>query len=308
MSPHLHPARAAAVALALATAAPAAAAPWRLRHPAAARAAAAPAAAVYGGHTTQDDPFALRVARGGRALRSLLVRIDMACDDGKTASWPGAATFAATAPTSPPQGRNVFGPARIARDGRFQADGLGSGSYGPGVVGTLHETVKGRLRRGSGRGAFSATLDIVDQARGNPVTTCRSGALRWTARSAPGRVYAGLTGQEEPVVVERSRNGRRVDRLWISYSAPCQSGGAFTFGDPLVRFPVRRGSFGDTWSERYDRPEGAERVFEYLLTGTVGARKATGAFRLRVTDTDAAGAQKDVCDTGSFAWAADSTS
>ena len=63
-----------------------------------ARSAAAPAAAapvpvyggshrVYGGHTAQDAPIALRVAGSGRALTQLLIHVRCApCDDGNAAT------------------------------------------------------------------------------------------------------------------------------------------------------------------------------------------------------------------------------
>jgi hypothetical protein len=312
MSLHLTPSRATAgaVVLLLFAAAPAAAAPWRQRHPdmalAAAQTTAAPGA-MYGGHTSQDDPFAIQVTRGGRALNAMLIRIDPACDDGNRADWSGASRFLPRQPATPPADIGALSPARLARDGRFAANGSATASYGDGIVGTLRQTVRGRLRRGKGRGTYSATLDIVEQASGKRLASCRTGSLRWTARSAPGRTYAGITSQAQPVVVQRTPNGRRVSDLWISYSAPCQSGETFSIGDPLIRFPVSHGRFGDVWTDGVDLDQGGRRLFDYDLTGTVGASTATGAIQVVVKDLDATGNQTDVCDTTPLTWKAVST-
>lgn len=273
--------------------------------------AAAPAAAapesIYGGHTAQDAPIALRVAGSGRVLTQLLVHVHATCDDGAGASWSGAASFAAFTPPAIGIGENVFSPARISRRGAFRATGLATDRYGD-KIGTVTEKIRGTVRGATAHGTFSATIDIVDPATGAKVTSCRSGTLRWAARSAPGRTYAGLTSNRRPVVVQRSRSGRMIDSVWVGWSAGCQNVGGFSVGEELVRFPASRtGRFGDGFSDELKLPDGGTRVFAYRLDGRAGATLASGTFRVEITDKDAAGATTDTCDSTQLSWSARST-
>jgi hypothetical protein len=309
MSLHLTSSRAAAgvaALLVLAAAAPAAAAPRRLLNRPVAIAAAAkkPVAAVYGGHTSQFDPIGLRVARGGRALSSVLLDVETTCDNGAGYTWAGPASFAAAPPATPGEA-NVFTPAKVSRAGAFSADGRALASFGD-TVGLVTEHIAGRLRRGKGRGTLDVTIDVSDQA-GAHVTTCHSGGLRWTTRSKPGRVYAGLTSAGGPVVVERSNDGRKVNTFWVSYAAPCQPGGAAVIGEGLTNFLISEGSFGDRWTDDEKADDGSSTHFEYVLDGDVGKTRASGVFRARLTDTDPSGAPKDTCDTAQVSWSARST-
>ena len=157
----------AAAILALAAAAPATAAPVQ----------------VYGGHTAQDAPIALRVAGSGRALTQLLVHVRAPCADGNAATGPAPprsrpsrrprSTSART--SSRPHG---FAPRRIPRHRVART------AYGD-KLGTATQTIRGTIRRGAAHGTFAATIEIVDPATGAKVTSCRSGTLRWSARSAP---------------------------------------------------------------------------------------------------------------------------
>jgi hypothetical protein len=272
---------------------------------AAAPAAAAPAA-IYGGHTAQHAPIALRVSADGRTLQQLLVHVHFACDDGESASWAGAASFTTFKPPTISLGENAFSPARVSRRGSFRATGLAMESYGD-HFGAIRETIRGTVRRGVARGTYSATLDITD-AGGAKAISCRTGTLRWEARSAPGRTYAGLTSSGRPVVAQRSRDGRRIDSLWMSWGAPCQKGGGFSIGEEFVRFPLSGGGrFGNPFSDDYKLDDGGTRTYAYELEGKVGASRASGTLRVLVTEKDAAGATTDSCDTTLQRWTARST-
>jgi len=273
--------------------------------------AAAPAAAapvqVYGGHTAQDAPIALRVAGSGRTLTQLLVHVRAPCDDGNGATWSGAASFAAFAPPTINLGANVFSPARISRRGAFRATGMARDTYGD-KLGTVTQTIRGTIRRGVAHGTFAATIEIIDPATGAKVTSCRSGTLRWAARSAPGRVYAGLTSARLPIVIERSRSGRKVNSMWVSWAAPCQNAGGWAVAEELVNFPVSgAGRFGDTFSDEMKVDGVGTNAFAYRLAGTAGASRAAGTLRVEITEKDAAGATTDTCDTTLVSWSARST-
>lgn len=288
----LHRSAALAVLLGLAGAAPAAAAP----------------VAIYGGRTAQDAPIALRVSADGRRLMQLLVHVDVRCDDGGDTSWSGAATFASFKPPTISAGRNVFSPARVPRRGSFRTTGEATSYYGDDGRGTLKQTLRGSIRRGVAHGTYSATLEIMSTQTGDRVATCRSGTLRWAARSAPGRVYAGRTSAGAPVVVQRTRDGRRVDSLWMSWQADCQGGAFYDTGEEFGGFPVSRaGRFGNPFDDTVRLPDGGTRTWAYQLSGLTGTSRASGAFRVVVTDRDAAGATTDTCDSTALRWTARST-
>jgi hypothetical protein len=272
---------------------------------------AAPAAAagkIYGGHTSSYAPVALRVAADGRKLTRMLIQVDFACDDGSGASWAGGARFQSFRPATIEPGTNVFSPGRISRRGKFAATGEASARYGDDKLGTVTEKVTGSVRRGIAHGTYSATLVMRDEAGGAVVRTCRSGNVRWEARSAPGRVYAGQSSDGLPLVVERSRNGRRVTILWVAWTAPCESGGAFEIGEGLTNFTVSRsGHFGDKWDDEQKLDDGGTDVRSYTFEGTAGASRASGTFGVRVTEKDAAGATTLSCESPLARWTARST-
>jgi hypothetical protein len=281
----------AGVALALAGAAPAAAAP----------------AALYGGHTSEDAPITLQVSADGRTLRQLAFYVDTACDDGTTSDWTGVASFSAFKPATIALGKNVFSPARVSRRGSFRTTGLEQDAYDGGHVGTTTETLRGSIRGGVGHGTFSARTEIVD-AGGAKVATCAGRTVRWEAHSAPGRTYAGLTSDGLPVVVQRNRDGRRVDHVWMAWEAPCQSDGFFAFGESFVNFPVSRsGRFGNAFDDPVTLDGGGARTYAYSLHGQLGSQRASGTFQVVVTDKDAGGATTDTCDSTLQRWSVRST-
>jgi len=304
--PILRAAAGGAAALALAAPAAAAAAPRQFTNLAVAARAAAPRTAVYGGHTSQFDPIGFRVAGGGRSLDGLLLHVETTCDNGEGYSWAGGADVARTLPASPEPDHNVFAPRRLTASRALRAEGRVLAGYGD-TLGLVTQRIAGRFRGGTARGTLEATIDVSDRATGRHVTTCRSGKLRWSARSAPARVYAGLTSDARPVVVERSRDGGKVKVFWVTYLAPCEGGGSVGRGMGLSNFPIAGGAFGDEWTDGDRAEDGSEEQFAFRLEGNVGRTRARGTFQAKVTEKDPAGATTDTCDSGALAWSARST-
>jgi hypothetical protein len=252
-------------------------------------AAATVATTIFGGHTSQYAPVGVDVTAGGRTMSQFALQVDLRCDDGTGASWAGHAAS----------------PARISRRGSFRATGVGRSRYGVDKLGTVTERIRGTVRRGVARGTYSSTLVMTDETTGATVRTCRSGAVTWRARSAPGRIYAGEFDSGLPLVLERTQDGRRLRVLWVAWSAACQHGGGYEVGEGLSNFAIaRNGRFGDRWS---DEEDGGARVFEYSLDGSVGAGRASGTFGVSVTEKDAAGATTDTCTSPPDRWTARST-
>jgi len=107
------------------------------------------------------------------------------------------------------------------------------------VTGAVTERLRGSVRNGRGRGTLPVTIVVTENATGAK-RTCRSGKLRWTAVSSPGTIFAGTTSDGRPIVLQRSRDGRQVDALWVSFYAACQEvGGGFAIGEELIDFPLR---------------------------------------------------------------------
>jgi hypothetical protein len=149
---------------------------------------------------------------------------------------------------------------------------------------------------------------MANKDTGATITTCRSGTVRWEARSAPGRVYAGLSASGQPLVIERSRNGRKVTILWVAFTAPCPSGGAFEIGMGLTNFTISKsGRFGDSWNDDEKRDDGGSDTRAYTFDGTVGASRASGTFGVKIARKDAGGGVMETCESPLEHWTARST-
>ena len=266
---------------------------------AAAPAAAAPVA-VYGGHLPGDDPFALRVGADGRTVERLLAHVELECEDGRLLTLSGESTFGPRGPATPSD-ETVFSPERLSKRGVLRANGIGTAQFGAGPA-TVTQRLRGTVRRGVARGTLSATVALTETATGAK-HTCTSGSLRWEAFSNPGHIYAGMTSDGRPVVLQRSRNNRKVDAFWVSFNAPCQKEGGFAIGEELLNFPIASSAFGDTWTYEATPKISAA----YSLRGRVSASRASGTFQVQVTVKDDAGAPADTCDSTLLRWSARST-
>jgi hypothetical protein len=130
------------------------------------------------------------VKPGGAALSQLLLHFRADCANGMGLDWAGPADFASFQPPTIAVGTNVFAPAKLSRTGSFKASGLGASSFGENS-GILKESIRGRVRGAVAHGTFDATVDVFGPD-GAKITSCRTGRLRWAARSAPGRTFGRL--------------------------------------------------------------------------------------------------------------------
>jgi len=249
---------------------------------AAAPAAASAPATIYGGTLADDAPFALRFAKDGRTLDSLLAHVRLTCDGGERRTLSGVDTFPRVL---------------LSKRGALRADGTTTADFDDGT-GAVTERLRGTVRKGRARGTLSTTMVLTDAATGAR-RSCRSGTLRWTAISSPGRVFAGTTSDGRPVVLRRSRDGSEVESLSVSYYAACGLGGGYAIGEELVDFPLRPSAFGDSWTYEPD----PSLSVQYTLRGRVGAARASGTLRVVVTDEQA----QDTCDTTQLSWTARSS-
>ena len=259
----------------------------------------AAAGAVYGGSTNAHEPIVLRADRAGQRLRSAVMSWEAKCDHGAT--FPFAAELPVVTLTPGFSGgafelamsRNAKGRFSGAQRASFQLD---SGTA------TVAVMFAGRLRAGSASGTLSADVVVLDES-GNEVDSCRTGATKWNASRSPGRLFAGKTSQDEPIVVRLDAGRRNVKNVLVGWqTASCRPEGFARFGESLTNFPLRAGRFGDALASSYDEPGGGTQRYTMELAGKVTRRSASGTLRATITVTDAAGATTLSCDSGGVTW------
>jgi hypothetical protein len=264
--------------------------------------AAVAAGGVYGGSTSRAEPIVITTDKAGKKLRGAVIAWESACADGKYFSDARSVAPAADSPGFVPEPRDLV----MKRNGKHRFAGAQSAAFDLGDAVAI-ETVAlaGKLRAKSASGTLNATVGILDKASGDPITTC-SLRTRWSATRAPGRVYAGSTSQDEPVVTRINAKRTRVTDLLVSWdSASCQQPGSVHFGERLHNFSLAKsGRFGSTWNTSERASDGGSARTDYALTGRVAARRATGTLRIGVTWLDAAGSTTDACDSGGMTWKA----
>ena len=257
----------------------------------------------WGGSTSQDDPLVLTLRPGSRAIGDGVVFVDGKCVDGQPLAYYGRLTFPGPLASSAPDAENQMKGGKLSRTGRFRATGHGLADFGS-ALGAVVWKLDGRLARGAGVGTLRADFTITDED-GRLLTTCSTGAVAWTARSARGRVYAGATRADQPVVVEVERDGSRVSNLRFGWGAPCDPGpGGWLLGDRLSGFPIASGRFDETWQMPIELDDGTHRTFDYDIHGQLGRTRGSGSVAVKVTDYAATGEPAQTCDSGSQRWSA----
>jgi hypothetical protein len=175
------------------------------------------------------------------------------------------------------------------RGKRFRAESTHGIGFEDGSSGEVHETLAGRVRGATVRGTLALTIDQRD-AGGNPAGTCATGRLRWSARSAPGRIYAGTTGEGDAVVIRLDRTRRRVTRADIGQWQACREGGGF-LAHNFFFGPLHAGRFSSGSPYKLDGGRGRD-----AFRARFGRLRASGTFRDRRTWPDAH------CDSGLIRW------
>lgn len=134
------------------------------------------------------------------------------------------------------------------------------------------------------------------------------GSSRAATAGAGGSVYGGATAQHFPVVIETSKNGRKVVKASIALRLSCSSGGSVSLPDAYSALSVSKkrkfsGSFGP---DTIRNDDGTTTDLAGSLSGAFNkARtKVSGKWSLKATEHDATGAVTDTCDSGSISWTA----
>jgi hypothetical protein len=147
-------------------------------------------------------------------------------------------------------------------------------------------------------------------ATGVPVASAGSHSDGPYARSAAsaGVVYGGRTSQGWPVVIELTKNRRRVAQAVIGLRLTCTAGGTVSLPDRYVNLNMsKRRKFRSAFGPDTERnADGTTTDFEGSISGSLNrARsKASGKWRFTLTEYDTAGAVIDICDSGNVSWSA----
>ena len=269
---------------------------------AAALAAAAPAHAadaVFGGSSRGGDPIVLKADPATAVLRSIVISWRAQCSDGTF--FPGGGPLTPAEPQAVPgfvANPNELLMSRNAK-GRFSGTQLGGTSNA-----AINVTVDGKLKAGTARGTLRAMVKVIDPATGAAVTSCTA-SQNWVAARSPGVVYAGGTSQGQPFVLRVDAKHKHVDDVLTSWFAQCTSDGFYFVPDHLINFPVKStGAFGHPFAYDVDADAGGKRHNAYTFSGKLTSKAAKGKLQVKITDTDAAGAQSDSCDTGAMSFTA----
>jgi hypothetical protein len=242
---------------------------------------------VYGGTTAGDEAIVLRTDAKGKRLKSVVVGWTADCSDGSR--WAESRAISAA----------DLGLDRNGR-GRFGGEATYAKTNGESIA-TFTVAVKGKLRAKRASGTLRGSVSL---RQGEQTTECETSTMRWKATHAPGRVFAGSTAQEWPVVVKLDKAGRNVADMVFGWgSESCVPDGYFHYPDSVADFPIKNRRFGDAFSRSFDTGDG-KATFDYDLSGKIGRASARGRFQVKVTRTDAAGTQMFSCDTGSVSWSA----
>jgi hypothetical protein len=127
--------------------------------------------------------------------------------------------------------------------------------------------------------------------------------------SAPsaGVVYAGVTPQGFPVMVEVNKSGRQVVRAAAGINVTCVSGLSFALPAGWSKLTIRQRAFNGSFGpETETNPDGTTLEVEEAVNGKFNSSRSrvSGRWSLKITSRDAAGTVLDTCDSGSVSWTA----
>jgi hypothetical protein len=259
--------------------------------------------AVYGGTTSDGEAIVVTADKAGKKLRSAVIAWKADCGDQSYFSNGSSLT-----PTKASPGFSA-GPddLQVSRNGKRRFAGKQMAGYDLGESGAaVVVKLDGRLGAKAASGTLTATVAIIDKASGNQTGTCDTGRLRWKATRAPGRVYAGKTSQDQPVVVRVDAKRKRVTDVLVSWeSSSCQPPGHVQFGESLSNFSLAStGRFADSWDDTQTLDDGVTVKVTYAVAGSIARRAARGTLRIGFALQDAAGTPMRSCDSGGVTWKA----
>jgi hypothetical protein len=189
---------------------------------------------------------------------------------------------------------------RLSKRGKFSAGGQVTADLGTQTA-AVTTTLSGKLAAKRSSGAVAVDIVITDKATGQRVDHCAA-QDKWKETVPERRVFAGVTDQVAPVVIELSRNRKSVKKFWFGFSAPCTPDGSIAPTDVVTNFRIRHKRFGAAFSDEGSDGAGGTLHVDYSLAGKIGRSSGSGTFSVTATDRDASGAVVSNCPTGSVGW------
>ena len=121
-------------------------------------------------------------------------------------------------------------------------------------------------------------------------------------------MYGGQGKDNFPVVVEVTKNRRKIVRATIAIRLLCTAGGFFTVPDVYTKLSVnKKGKFGVAYGpETVRNDDGTTTDYEGSISGSFNAArtKVSGTWQAKMTEHDGTGAVTDTCDSGTVSWSA----
>jgi hypothetical protein len=258
---------------------------------------------VYGGTTSADEAIVLRTDAEAKKLRSVVIAWVAPCQDGARFPLAIELTAVRAEPGFSPDPDDLV----VSRNakGRFAGTQRGVMDLGAQIA-DINTQLSGRLKPKQASGRLTVTISVIDKATNAEVSTCQTGSLKWSASRSAGRIYAGKTSQDEPVVVRLDRKRKKIADLIVGWrTSTCEPpDGFYRVPDRLVNFPVRGGRFGATFDSSFPSDGGGQITMAYDVAGRITRRSIRGTLNVKVTTTDAAGATTQTCDSGAVDWRA----
>lgn len=252
-------------------------------------ACAAPVGVFASSHqSVSPADVVLRMEMPQRRLRSVVLAGDARCDgDGRT-------RFSETLVA----GREL----RMRRNslGRFAGVAKARQPQGDGFVRVAYR-VSGRVqKRGrAASGRLSASVTWID-ANGRRMERCRR-AVRWTAMRDPGRLFAGATSHDEPVVLWRPPGASWVSLGFRWHTQSCSDGSFRTAGSGLSFILVDDGRLRESTTVWQPLEGGGDAFLDTTVAGTVGNVRGHGSYRAKLTLLDPDGSSI-TCESGRVSW------
>jgi hypothetical protein len=268
-------------------------------------AAAAPKSTSYGGATRDGDPIVLAADAKALKLKSAGGAFTVRCPSGSGFPIAGALRVRpAPSGDAIPIGQLL---AERNAGGRFKATMLAEVPVAEPNTAMLTITIEGRMNPRTASGTLTAGVAISNMQTGELVEACTLGPVKWTATHAPGRVFTGQTTRSEPVIAVVNAKRTMVTLFRFAWLADdCTPEGAFfQSGDSLTNLPLRRGRFGDSFSQRYALDDGGSIRVDYDVAIKVSRSKASGSVQVVITETAADGSET-VCRAPKTTWKATS--
>lgn len=259
------------------------------------------ASGVFGGSTAAGEPIVLKTDAKAKKLRSAAIGWRAECADGRFFPFGAELTAVANEPGFTPNPDELL-TSKNAK-GRFAGTQMGVMDLGE-LVAPISIELAGKMRSGRASGTLRATVSIVDKATGAELTTCETGSQKWSASRDAGRIYGGMTSQDQPVVVRLDRKGKRVGDLIIAWeTSTCEPPDRFLrVPESFTGFAVRSRRFSGSFDDTVSTDDGGRIAFAYNVAGKVSRRSIAGTLTVNLTGTDAAGATSLTCDTGAVSW------